>query len=66
MARDNSKLDFVMQDLQTHLQNAHLETQEISSIAKKGDEKVSDILLLLKYVHVKTYLKQVFCVNTEP
>ena len=37
---EGSKLNFVMQDLQQHLQNAHLETQEISSIAKKGDEKV--------------------------
>ena len=37
---ESSKLDFVLQDLQRHLQNANLAAQEISSIAKKGDEKV--------------------------
>ena len=40
MADASSKLDFVMQDLQNHLRNANLETQTISSIARKGDEKV--------------------------
>ena len=47
MAEASAKLDFVMQDLQNHLRNANLEAQTISSIARKGDEKVKNLYFFI-------------------
>ena len=41
-------MDFIMQDLQNHIQNANVQVTNLSSIAKKGDDKVRFHLYIIQ------------------
>ncbi len=47
----DEQMNFIMQDLQNHLQRANLKLSQISSIAKKGDEKLVEQFLSESVFH---------------